>query len=58
MGNKVRISAKCNKCGEFEVVRTRGKRQATSGETYDLPKNVVCPTCRMWAEIINAEEVA
>lgn len=54
--NKVNIVACCDKCGNFEVVRARGKRLATSGETYDLPRNVVCPKCRMWATIIRIEQ--
>jgi ssDNA-binding Zn-finger/Zn-ribbon topoisomerase 1 len=57
MAGKARIHAKCDKCGDFEVVRKRTKRTATSGEVYDLPRCVICPSCRMWAAITRVEEV-
>ncbi len=57
MAGKARIHATCEKCGDFEVVRKRTKRVLESGEVRDLPQNVVCPNCRMWAKITRIEEV-
>lgn len=57
MAGTVNISALCDKCGPFEVVRKRKMRVLESGDVRDLPGNVVCPKCRMWARIIRIEEV-
>lgn len=57
-GKVVRIHAKCEKCGDFEVVRKRTKRRLESGEVRDLPTNVVCPGCRLWGTITRVEEIA
>lgn len=57
-GNKVRITGQCDKCGRFEVIRKRGKRVDTNGQVHDLPRQVVCPSCRMWGTIVAIKEVA
>jgi ssDNA-binding Zn-finger/Zn-ribbon topoisomerase 1 len=54
---EVKITGECDKCGRFEVIRKRGKRVDVHGRVFDLPRNVVCPTCRMWGEIVKVEEI-
>lgn len=54
---KVKITGECDKCGRFEVIRKRGKRVDTCGVVHDLPRSVVCPTCRMWGRIVTIEEM-
>jgi len=56
--NEFKITGSCDKCGRFEVIRMRGKRVSSDGKVHYLPQNVVCPTCRMWAEIVAIEEIA
>lgn len=48
----VTITAECEKRGKFVVQRRRYLRRSSVGRAYDLPQNVVCPTCRMWATTI------
>lgn len=49
------IKACCDKCGPFQVSRRRGYKTTTCGVVYDLPANVVCPKCRMWAKVDQVE---
>lgn len=56
--SKVNIHAKCDKCGPFQVIRKRGKRKDTNDVVHDLPRSVVCPSCRMWGRIVSIEEIA
>jgi hypothetical protein len=55
--SKVRIHAKCDKCGPFAVVRRRKAVKRDGHHATDLPQNVVCPSCRMWGEIVKVEEL-
>ncbi|MEW6595682.1 MAG: hypothetical protein AB1413_12515 [Thermodesulfobacteriota bacterium] len=57
MGKLVKVAAACDKCGNFEVVRKRRPVRRDGCPDSDLPQNVVCPKCRMWAKITRVGEV-
>jgi hypothetical protein len=46
------------KCGrhEFPLLRSNVVRKSTSGQPYTISQ-VVCPKCRMWAEVQEIKEV-
>jgi hypothetical protein len=55
------ITARCDRDGEFQVQRkekTYASTKTLLDGTNRFPKtSVVCPTCRMWADIKNISEV-
>jgi len=52
------ITAVCNNDGEFQVDRKpKTGQKSTSDQPNDIWRQVVCPTCRMWANVILVEEV-
>lgn len=59
---RYQITAVCERDGRFQVIR-KEKNYTSSIRLTDgtncFPKTkVVCPTCRMWADIREIEEVA
>ena len=40
----------------FSVLRDRIHKTGTDGRTYTISK-VVCPSCRMWADVVQIQEV-
>ena len=53
------VTAQCKRCqpGEFFVQRKQVVKKNTEGRNYTISQ-VVCPGCRMWAEITKIERVA
>jgi len=52
----VLITGECSRHGRFDVVRKRKPIKTDGCPERDLPQNVVCPTCRCWAEIIKIKD--
>jgi len=56
-----RVTAECRnyRCGtnRFEKTYKSVERKGTSGMVYTT-KNVVCPQCRQWADVVEIEEIA
>jgi hypothetical protein len=57
---RYRITAMCNskKCKGLEIISLKNKvRKVSTAEIEYVIKNIVCPRCRMWAEIKKIEEI-
>lgn len=54
------ITAECDDCGEFVVKRKPKDGKAalsTDGRDNTAWRQVVCKSCRMWADVMKVEEV-
>lgn len=52
-----RITAICVRDGQFQVERKPKKRMTTDGHEIIGYAKVVCPNCRMWADVVHVEAV-
>jgi hypothetical protein len=54
------IEAECDKCGEFTVQRkpkTGARVLSTSDQDNSAWRQVVCPKCKMWAEVLTIKHM-
>ncbi len=54
------VTARCNhqRCsnGTFTVQRKKAVKKSAEGNSYTIG-SVVCPECRMWADVVDIETV-
>lgn len=48
------VTARCQRCPSpiFKANRKKIEKVGTDGQKYQI-KKLVCPSCRMWADIVN-----
>jgi hypothetical protein len=57
MSKKALITAKCDRCGDFKVVRRRKLIKSEGCQDRDLPGRLVCPSCGWHCDIVKVEDI-